>query len=46
MIVDASSGADAWLERRAREVASRRPFETIDLTELVPTRSGDGTAAG
>jgi hypothetical protein len=46
MVVDASSGADAWLERRAREVASRRPFETIDLSELVPTHGGDRTAAG
>ena len=45
MIVDASSGADAWLERRARDVASRRRFETVDLSELAPSRSGDGTAA-
>jgi hypothetical protein len=46
MIVDPSSGADAWLERRARELAARRPFETIDLAERPVAPSGDGTAAG
>jgi hypothetical protein len=49
MVVDRSSGADAWLERRARELAARRPFETIDLDDLddlTTVRRGDGTAAG
>jgi hypothetical protein len=46
MIVDRSSGADAWLERHARELASRRPFETIDLDDLDAVRRGDEAAAG
>ena len=31
MVVDPSSGADAWLERRARAWARRRPFDTVRL---------------
>lgn len=45
MIVDPSSGADAWLERRARELV-RHPFETLTLEELAPTASPRRRAAG
>lgn len=34
MVVDPESGADAWLERRARSLV-RRPFETVELPESV-----------
>lgn len=43
MIVDRESGADAWLERHAREWV-RRPFETIDLSDLVPGASAPDTS--
>jgi len=35
MVVDPESGADAWLEHRARSLV-RRPFETVELPGAVP----------
>jgi hypothetical protein len=40
MVVDPTSGADAWLERRARALTRRRPFETVRL----PDGDAEGSA--
>lgn len=45
MIVDRTSGADAWLERHARDLV-RRPFETIDLDALDVSDDADPGDAG
>lgn len=47
MVVDPTSGADAWLERRARALVRRRPFETVPLPEPdVPPSTDASPAAG
>lgn len=43
MVVDPTSGADAWLERKARALV-RRPFETVPLPPPVPAPEPDADA--